>query len=46
MARRAVLAIWFWLDRHRGLRDRAMFHLAIEDLVGGCGYDGANGPLA
>ena len=29
-------AIWFWLDRERRLRDRAMFDLAIDSKLRGC----------
>jgi hypothetical protein len=31
-----VWAIWFWLDRERRLRDRAMFDLAIDSKLRGC----------
>jgi hypothetical protein len=32
-----VWAIRFWLDRERRLRDRAMFDLAIDSKLRGCG---------
>src|SRR5688572_32385884 len=31
-----VLAIRFWLDRERRLRDRALFDLAIDSKLRGC----------
>ena len=30
------LGHWFWLDRERRLRDRAMFNLAIDSKLRGC----------
>lgn len=32
-----VWAIRFWLDRERRVRDRAMFDLAIDSKLRGCG---------